>query len=110
MKALIKPIVMTKSAALSQCIANSKSIDGERRRAAIENLRRPRKAWLGRRLGAGLLAATFLCAGLSACDSNDGPMEKAGESVDKAATDLGNKVEDTCENTKDAAGMKDTRC
>ena len=102
---------MTKSAALSQCVADAKAMNDERRRAALDNLRNQRRRpSLVLRIGANLLAVAFLCVGLSACDSNDGPMEKAGESVDKAATDLGNKVEDTCEETKDAVGMKDTRC
>ncbi|MDX2422184.1 MAG: hypothetical protein QNK43_05855 [Amphritea sp.] len=47
---------------------------------------------------------------ITACDSNDGPLEKAGKSVDKAATDMGNKVEDTCEDAKEGMGAKDTDC
>ncbi len=47
---------------------------------------------------------------ITACDSNDGPLEKAGESIDKAATDMGNKIEDTCEDAKKGMGAEDTRC
>lgn len=109
--ASIKPVVMTKSAALSQCVASAKSIDDEvRRRTALEGLRRHRKPSLGLRIGANLLALAIVGFGLAGCDSDDGPLEKAGKSVDQATTDVGNKIEDKCEEAKDAAGMKDTRC
>jgi len=62
------------------------------------------------RIGRRTLAALMLCAGLAACDLNEGPMEKAGESVDEAATDAGNSIEDQCEKAKDSLGMQDTRC
>jgi|TARA_R110000850_G_scaffold11627_3_gene39823 hypothetical protein len=47
---------------------------------------------------------------ISACDSNDGPLEKAGSSIDKAATDMGNKIEDACEDAKEGLKAKDTDC
>lgn len=47
---------------------------------------------------------------ISACDSDDGAMEKAGETIDKSATDLGNKVEDACENLKEGVNAKDPNC
>ena len=47
---------------------------------------------------------------INACDSNDGPLEKAGESIDKAATDVGNKIEDVCEDVKEGVKAKDTNC
>lgn len=47
---------------------------------------------------------------ITACDSNDGPLEKAGQNIDKAATDIGNKVEDTCEDAKEGMGAKNTNC
>lgn len=47
---------------------------------------------------------------LNACDSNDGPMEEAGKSIDKAATDMGNKIEDACEDAKEGMEFKDSRC
>lgn len=64
--------------------------------------------WLG---GVGrMLCAVLLCTGLAACERNDGPAERAGESLDKAATDVGNAVEDACEKGKATAGADDTRC
>lgn len=33
--------------------------------------------------------------------ASDGPLENAGESIDEAATDMGNAVEDACENATD---------
>lgn len=53
--------------------------------------------------------AVLACT-MTACDSNDGPLEKTGESIDKAATDMGNKVEDACEDAKEGLGTKDTDC
>ena len=47
---------------------------------------------------------------ITACDSNDGPMEKAGEKIDNATTDLGNNVEDACENLKEGLNAKDSDC
>ena len=55
------------------------------------------------------LCAVLLCAGMAACEQK-GPAERAGEKIDKAATDIGNAVEDKCEETKEAAGASDTRC
>lgn len=46
----------------------------------------------------------------TACDSDDGAMEKAGEAIDNATTDLGNKVEDACENLKEDLNAKDSKC
>ena len=65
----------------------------------------PRLSGVGR-----VLCAVLLCTGLAACERNDGPAERAGESLDKAATDAGNAVEDACEKGKAAAGADDTRC
>ena len=47
---------------------------------------------------------------MTACDSNDGAMEQVGEKIDKAATDLGNKVEDGCEELKEGLNAKDSNC
>lgn len=55
----------------------------------------------------------FLAAMLftvTACDSKDGPLEKAGQSIDEAATDVGNKIEDACEDVKEGMNAEDTRC
>lgn len=55
------------------------------------------------RLTAGLCAAALLAAfTLSACDSADGPAEKAGESIDNAAQTAGDKVEAAGDKIKDA--------
>ncbi len=61
-------------------------------------------------IGLRIFAAVVLCAGLAACDLNEGPAERAGESVDEAATDVGNAIEDKCEEAKDSLGMQDSRC
>lgn len=52
----------------------------------------------------------MICFAVTACDSNDGPLEKAGQSIDKAATDMGNKIEDACEDIKKEANADDTNC
>ncbi|MBF9003301.1 MULTISPECIES: hypothetical protein [Vibrio] len=56
-------------------------------------------------------AATVVGLGftLMACD-NQGPMEKAGEKVDNAATDTQNAIEDKCEDIKSDLDQKDTDC
>ena len=55
--------------------------------------------------------AKFLCAlllvggvsSLYGCDDNDGPMENAGEKMDKAADDAGDAVDNAADNVGDAA-------
>ena len=49
------------------------------------------------------ILAMGLLAGLSACEKKEGPMERAGKSVDKAVQDTGKKVEKAGENIQDAA-------
>lgn len=44
------------------------------------------------------------------CDANDGAMEKAGEKVDETTTDIGNAVEDLCEDAKDKLNSKNSDC
>lgn len=64
-------------------------------------------------LKASILKMTFITIMLftvSACDSNDGPLEKAGSSIDEAARDMGNKLEDACEDAKEGLNAKDTDC
>lgn len=58
----------------------------------------------------------LLAAMISGCEQ-DGPAERAGESVDNAAErvqeagkDLGNSIEDACEDAKAGVGAKDTDC
>ncbi|MCP5145442.1 MAG: hypothetical protein H6978_11585 [Gammaproteobacteria bacterium] len=44
--------------------------------------------------------STFMmvaCLGLAACDSNDGPLEKLGESADEAINDAGDQLEDAAD-------------
>lgn len=55
------------------------------------------------------LCAVLLCTGIAACE-HKGPAERAGEKIDNAATDVGNAIEDKCEEAKAAAGASDTRC
>lgn len=55
---------------------------------------------------------------LSACEREaDGPMEKLGESIDDTTEaladgggDLGNALEDACEELKEGVGAKDEDC
>lgn len=56
-----------------------------------------------------ILLAVVLTTGLAACD-NEGPMERAGEQIDEAGTDIGNAVEDACEDAKDSVDAKDADC
>jgi predicted small lipoprotein YifL len=63
---------------------------------------------LGNNLLRGLCVA-LLCFGMAACEKK-GPAETAGEKIDNATTDIGNKIEDKCEEAKESAGAKDTRC
>ena len=54
-----------------------------------------------------LVAALSL--GVVACEKK-GPAERAGEKIDKAATDAGNAIEDKCEKVKEGMGAKDPDC
>jgi predicted small lipoprotein YifL len=56
-----------------------------------------------------LVMALGVCVSLAGCHK-EGPLEKAGRNVDEATKNVGNKIEDKCEQAKDAAGAKDTRC
>ena len=56
-----------------------------------------------------IIAASLIAAGvLAACDSNDGPMEEAGESIDQAVDEidgpdtLGESIEEAADDTADA--------
>lgn len=51
------------------------------------------------KLRAAFLAATLMggLSILSACDSNEGPLERAGETTDDAVEDAGDAVEDATE-------------
>ena len=52
----------------------------------------------------------LLLVAVTACDTNQGPMEEAGEKIDETATDMGNKVEDACEEAKEGMNAQDTDC
>lgn len=56
-----------------------------------------------------LVLMSMLTVGMLGCEK-DGAAENAGEKLDEAATDIGNKIEDNCEEAKEAAGANDTRC
>lgn len=47
---------------------------------------------------------------ITACDSDDGTIEKMGQKIDKTATDMGNKVEDACEDLKEGLNANDPNC
>lgn len=50
-----------------------------------------------------VVALSALLAGLYGCEKKEGPMEKAGKEVDKAAVSAGQQVEKAGEKIKDAA-------
>lgn len=55
-----------------------------------------------------LVMSAMLVFTLSAC--SDGPAEDAGEEFDKTVKDLGNAVEDACEEVKEGVEAKDEDC
>jgi hypothetical protein len=57
---------------------------------------------LGKTLGTTLVMSALLVA-LSACQKEEGPVEKAGKAVDNAAENVGDKVEEAGERIQDAA-------
>lgn len=50
-----------------------------------------------------VLLVGALSGALAACDKKEGPMERAGKSVDDAAAKAGDKVEKAGESIRDAA-------
>ena len=52
----------------------------------------------------------LLLVAVTACDTNQGPMEEAGEKIDETATDMGNKVEDACEEAKEGMNPQENDC
>ncbi len=50
-----------------------------------------------------VLAMGILIVGLSACEKKEGPMERAGKTVDKAVEDAGKQVEKAGEKVQEAA-------
>ncbi len=56
------------------------------------------------------LLSLILVAFLAVACEQQGPAERAGESIDEAVEDAGNAVEDACEDAKEAAGAEDTDC
>ncbi len=57
---------------------------------------------LGRIFSASLILSASLAA-LSACQKQEGPMERAGKDLDKAAQSVGEQVEKAGESIQDAA-------
>jgi hypothetical protein len=55
------------------------------------------------------LLITVLGTAVTACHK-EGPAERAGKKLDNAATDVGNAVEDKCEQVKEGMNAKDTDC
>ena len=49
-----------------------------------------------------LLTAACLVVSLSACQKEEGPAEKAGKQIDKAAKEAGQAMEKAAESVKDA--------
>ena len=49
-----------------------------------------------------LLFAGFLMLGLSACEKEEGPLEKAGKSLDQATTDAGKSLDQATESVKES--------
>lgn len=56
-----------------------------------------------------LALVSMLTVGMLGCEK-DGPAENAGEKLDEATTNIGNKIEDNCEEAKESMGADDTRC
>lgn len=56
-----------------------------------------------------VILMSALTVGMFGCEK-DGPAENAGEKIDQATTDVGNKIEDKCEEAKESMGADDTRC
>lgn len=56
----------------------------------------------GKFLGAALIVGTFIVT-QAGCEQKEGPVERAGKSVDRAAEKAGDKVEKAGEDIKDAA-------
>lgn len=54
-------------------------------------------------IGTTALAVGALLLALCGCDKREGPMEKAGKEVDKAAVSTGQQIEKAGESIKDAA-------
>ncbi|WP_439134995.1 hypothetical protein [Pseudomaricurvus sp.] len=59
-----------------------------------------------------LLLATLALTGLtlSACDVNEGGPEELGENIEQTADDIGNDIEDACEEAKEGMNASDTDC
>lgn len=46
---------------------------------------------------------------MTACEK-EGPAERMGSKMDEAAEDVGNEIEDACEELKDKGGAENTNC
>lgn len=57
---------------------------------------------LGKSIAVALMVGAMLTA-LSACEKKEGPAEHAGKEADKAAAQVGQKIEKAGENMQDAA-------
>ncbi|QKX17591.1 hypothetical protein [Microbulbifer sp. YPW1] len=53
--------------------------------------------------------AALLVTGITACEKESGA-EEVGETIDETVTDMGNAVEDACEDVKEKAGAEDQDC
>lgn len=53
--------------------------------------------------------AALLVTGITACEKESGA-EEVGETIDETVTDMGNAVEDACEDMKEKAGTEDQDC
>lgn len=49
-----------------------------------------------------LFLASFLTLGIAACDSDDGPMEEAGEEMDDAIDGMSDAMDDAMDDMEDA--------
>ncbi|MBC7961472.1 MAG: hypothetical protein H7Y05_00865 [Steroidobacteraceae bacterium] len=56
---------------------------------------------IGRTIIAALVLGTLI-AGLSACQKKEGPLERAGKEIDKAAEKTGDKIDNAGDKLKDA--------
>lgn len=51
----------------------------------------------------------LLALGITACEKESGA-EEVGEKIDDTVTEMGNAVEDACEDVKEEAGAEDQDC
>ena len=57
-----------------------------------------------------LLVAIVAAFGLAGCETSDGPAEEMGEAVDETGENVKDAAEDACEDVKEGVDAEDTDC